>query len=248
MPNPIVEFARKAQHIEKAVPSALRLPLRFQVQRMLGALEPEIALLPGLLEPSRGIALDVGANVGIYTYALARLGATVHAFEPQVACSDTIAAWAERRDDVTLHRAGVGASAGELILYVPLVRGAPVRTRASFQPLAGEQVQLRVPVIALDGMQLPSVAFMKIDVEGFELEVLQGARALLGRDRPTLLVEIDRQRQTAESFASIIELLAEFGYRAHVLSEGRLLDCSPEPWQAPAQAYNFIFPAPGATR
>lgn len=246
----VTALFRKLQWLERTLPVRLRLPLRYRAQAWLGALEPEIAVLPALLEGRSGIALDVGANMGIYTYALSGLGIAVHAFEPQVACSEVISAWAGTSTSaITVHNVGVGSSPGELVLYVPIVNGAPVRTRASFQSFGRDQAEMRVPVVVLDALQLPTVAFMKVDVEGFELEVLKGALGLLARDHPALLVEIDRERHTPGSFAAITDLLGQLGYRCHVLQDGsRIADAGIDPWTAPADIYNFIFLVPPASR
>src|SRR5690606_949110 len=116
-----------------------------------GALEPEIHLLPRILRDAKQtIALDVGANVGIYSYTLHRLGLQVHAFEPQPACAQVLSAWAKGRHGLTVHNAAVGSAEGHLTLHVPVVAGNPVPTRASFVLPGAEALQMQVPVVTLD--------------------------------------------------------------------------------------------------
>lgn len=238
----LTRIARKLQGLDRLIPIAMRLPLRFRVQSMLGELEAEVALLPELLAGAQGrVALDIGANLGIYAYALYGMGMKVHAFEPQPACCAVINAWAEGKPSVTVHNTGVGADRGELILNIPVVAGVPVPTRASFQEFEDESIRLHVPVVALDSIAIADIAFIKIDVEGFELQVLQGALGLLARSHPVLLVEIDRERHDQESFGVIIRLLSGLGYRSYVYEKGKLTDCSSSPWSVPAHHYNFIF-------
>lgn len=247
----VSSLLQRAQWLDRLLPIRWRLPLRYRVQRFLGALEPELAILPQLLGTRpQALALDVGANIGIYTYALSREGARVHAFEPQPDCCDVISAWAgagKAADRVTVHNAGVGEAAGELTLYIPLRNGRPVRTRASFEPGVEPQVAQAVQVIALDDLALPPVAFIKVDVEGHELAVLRGAARLLARDRPVLLVEIDRERQAPADFAEVIDLLAGHGYGCHAYHDGAVRSLGTTPWEAPVGIYNFIFIAsPGS--
>lgn len=238
----LISLARKLQGLDRLLPLRFRLPLRYRMQSLIGALEPEIGLLPELLRDHRGrVALDVGANVGIYAYALARLGMRVHAFEPQPYCCTVVDAWARARGGVTVHNSGVGESEGDLTLHIPIVDGAPVPTRASFQRLEQEQIELNVPVVTLDGIGVSDVAFIKIDVEGFELQVLRGATRLLREWRPILLVEIDRNRLQRSAFDDLFLLLAAHGYRGHLYIDGRLQPCGESPWNAPAECYNFIF-------
>lgn len=240
----LTRIAKRFQGLDKLVPIGMRLPLRFRIQSALGALEPEVRLLGELLAGDRGrVALDVGANLGIYTYALHQIGMVVHAFEPQPSCCAVVKAWATDKAGISVHNKGAGSSPGELLLHIPIIDGAPVPTRASFRELEGETVELHVPVVDLDSVPVADVAFIKIDVEGFELQVLQGARRLLEKYRPLLLVEIDRKRYDQASFGSIIGLLRELGYRAHAYDELTLVDYSCNPWAAPERLYNFIFVA-----
>src|SRR5690606_41456071 len=88
-------YARRLQTLERLLPLRVRLPLRYRAQQVLRSLEPEIALLPSLLasRPGGG-AGDVGANVGIYTYALARRGVRAPAPAPPPTWSIGIQRWA----------------------------------------------------------------------------------------------------------------------------------------------------------
>src|SRR5262249_23192283 len=76
---------------------------------------------------------------------------------------------------------------------------------------AAEAPGERVDVVTIDGMGLTSCGLIKIDVEGFEREVLAGARATVATHRPTLYVENDRPQHQRE----IIALLDEMGYRPY---------------------------------
>jgi FkbM family methyltransferase len=240
--NPAVAIAQRMQDIERLIPMSWRLPVRYMAQRALGALEPEIAVLPKIVPPDR-IAVDIGANMGVYTKALSGLARHVHAFEPQPACSTPLAAWARGRN-VTVHKAGVGARADSLTLSIPVQAGRTLHTRASFAPADGRTTQIEVPVVALDELDLGLVGFIKIDVEGFEQEVVTGALQTIARDRPALLVELDRDRHTQESFEAFEGLLQPFGYQALVLNAGRLIPCGVRAWDHSAEHYNFIFLAP----
>jgi FkbM family methyltransferase len=238
----LVRLARIYQDLDRFVPARWRLPLRYGTQSLLGALEAEIHVLPRILRNAAGtIALDVGANVGIYTYALYRLGLQVHAFEPQPRCAAVISAWAEGKDELIVHTAAVGASPGRLILNVPIVRGKAVPTRASFLPFDHQALQMYVPVVTLDSIGSQPVSFIKIDVEGYELEVLNGAEGLINRFHPVLLIEIDRSRVTFDRFSIVINLLRKKGYICHTVCEDGRLVVHDQPWDAPSYFYNFIF-------
>lgn len=162
-------------------------------------------------------AIDVGANVGIFTMTMAAsVGAhgNVLAIEPLPANGDRLRRHAAANDfkQVSIYPVAAGASSGEVILdagadpaFVSTrpVRGLPERS-------AGE---VRVPMVALDDVWVeansPSVSFIKIDVEGGECAVLDGAKRLLDTCRPTMLLEITGPTEMGE----IRRRLSTFGYR-----------------------------------
>ncbi|MCK9988202.1 MAG: hypothetical protein AzoDbin1_04674 [Azoarcus sp.] len=173
----------------------------------------EAALLSSWLRPG-DTAVDVGANLGTLTLAMARaVGNTgrVIAFEPQTsvhAClQQTLAD--SGIGHVELHRRAVGATAGHA--FVPrldLARPANFGgvSIADADEGDGEEVELA----RLDDLDLPSCRLLKIDVEGRELDVLRGASGLIARCRPVILVECDRP----DRLAPLLAFLREQGYRA----------------------------------
>lgn len=142
------------------------------------------------------IVYDVGAHVGNRVQAWRDIGAKVVAFEPQPTCMTLLRKWYGSDANVTLVDAALGSERGEEVLYIssktPTVTTLSqdwqeeVQQAESFADVSWER-QLSVSVstlndqIALYG--LPT--FCKIDVEGYELEVLQG----LSQPLPALSVE-----------------------------------------------------------
>jgi len=240
--NPIFHVARKMQDVALLLPQHWQLPVRYRVQSLVGGLEPEFMLLPELVPPGR-TAIDVGANMGVYTYALARIASHVHAIEPQASCCETIAAWGKGRGNVEVHNIGAGAVASQLTLYIPCPNGRPLSTRASFIPVEGEHREIHVPVLPLDELGARDVGFIKIDAEGFERDVLKGALQLLQRDRPNILIEIDSQRLPVSEFSATFEFLQSLGYQGHYYDGRKLVPCTAAVQQSNPDRYNFIFTA-----
>jgi FkbM family methyltransferase len=128
----------------------------------------------------RRTALDIGGHVGFWSYYLATAFAKVHAFEP----NELFAQCFERnvRDkNVTLHRVALGETERKIALEVD-----PANTGATHVRPGGEG---DIPMRRLDDFGFDEVDFIKIDVEGFELQVLEGARDTLARCRPIVIVE-----------------------------------------------------------
>src|SRR5438046_2471357 len=79
------------------------------------------------------IAVDVGANDGVYTHAFARTGAIVEAFEPQPRCVDVLRAYVRRRPNVHVHGEALGAADSRGVLRVPVREGRIVSGWASLR-------------------------------------------------------------------------------------------------------------------
>lgn len=200
-----------------------------------GPVEKEILGLDELVGPG-DVCVDVGAEFGLYTHVLADLvGPTgaVHAFEPQGGAHRWLAAGVDAvgADWVHLHREALGAGTGSATLSVPRRRGLPVHGRAfvtagahdegpnrEFAGRRYETVALTTLDAVVERLALPDVRLVKVDVEGAEGALLDGAERTLARHRPHLLLEIE-DRHTAKfgvTGRDIVGRLAASGYRPHV--------------------------------
>ena len=161
-----------------------------------------------------GTVVEVGANIGSQTVPLAKAakaaGADLMAFEPQPFVFQNLCAnlALNATDNAAAWPFACAAQPGTVWLPAPDYRRAgnfgAVSARA--QPLTNG---IEVPCVRLDDMTRGrTVRLLKVDVEGFELQVLQGSEGILAHDRPLLYVENDR---VAHSRA-LIEFLWERGY------------------------------------
>jgi len=178
--------------------------------------EPELGALDNYLPQAR-TAIDVGGWLGPWTRELSRRCATVHTFEPQPG----LAAFLRKviPDNVTLHEKAVSNVAGSLPLVVPGARhGQNALASLDREVQEGDTVH-QVEVVRLDDMGFTEVDFVKIDVEGREREVLEGARELLARERPRLIVEAE-QRHLDAPLSAMFDLLADLGYTGWFLHRG----------------------------
>lgn len=128
-------------------------------------------------------AIDVGAHVGFWCFDLAQRFDVVHAFEASPSTYECLTRNVAEFDNVRTYNRAVGASPGTCSIGNDKKR--PGNSGSNYIiPGAGD-----VEVVTLDGMNFPGCDFLKIDVEGFELRVLEGARELIKRCRPVISME-----------------------------------------------------------
>lgn len=212
--------------LERAIDT--RLPeasvyLRLLKKRLQGDLT--LRIMDQLVRPS-DIVIDVGAYRGVYTLKLANLvgrGGTVWAVEPLPDNRQALMRmWGERRPwrrrpNVHVLPYGVTDTAATGQLHLPVVDGRTVASHASLGQLDVEHQTIEVDLRRLDELipeMTKAVAFIKMDVEGFEHEALLGAERLLTNDQPNVFVEIEqrhRQRPVEETF----DLLRGWGYEGY---------------------------------
>jgi FkbM family methyltransferase len=179
-------------------------------------------LVDELVRPGT-VALDVGANWGLFTARMARLvgpAGTVHAFEPDPANMTSLRALRRWRKNIVLHQVGLSDQRGSAELRVPLDHGLRIGPQASLTMSRDRRsmphVSVPIVVVPLDE-SLPSgtaVGFVKIDVEGHEMAVLRGGEAALRRTQPTLLVEIEQRHQDTD-IRQTFDYLRGLGYEGY---------------------------------
>ena len=136
--------------------------------------------------------LDVGANVGqsARKFREAFPESTIHCFEPVSHVFDELVANLSQDHRVTCHRTALGSAAGIATIYL-----TPHSTASSMIASDESTGSETVTVITLDGFaereSITDVDLLKIDAEGFDLEVLRGAERVLASERiKFILVEV----------------------------------------------------------
>lgn len=170
--------------------------------------------------PHDAVTVDIGANCGLYTRELARRSRQVHAFEPAGPMADLLRRTSAR--NVEIHEVAVSDRDGLAILSVPLDDGEAVHSLASIEQRGeGACAAQMVRTTRLDSVIKDDVAFIKIDVEGHELRVLNGATAVLERSRPVFLVEAE-ERHCPAATASVFRFFDEREYRGFFIVDGEI--------------------------
>lgn len=192
-------------------------------------------------EEKEGFVVDVGANVGMATFAAAVMGFRVLAFEPvfenlQRICDGIF--FNRVGDLVTVFEAAASDKLGNITFHKLVGRldnSAVSATGAKMAFKSNEEIALQVISIPLDEVISESepVLLLKIDVQGWEYHVLRGAKKLLSRkesEAPYLIYEEDeRLLQASNSSAKEIrDFLSSVGYR-HCTQHGTDAHCTKNP-------------------
>lgn len=216
--------------------------------------ESEISGLRQLVH--RGsVCIDIGAAAGLYTAALSELAGPegqVHSVEPLSFAHRHLRRVLDAREsNVRRHALALGAAVGSATMAVPMGRFGMVTGRAFLDLLTGGpdpnaefsgHVTVPVAVDTLDALcsreAIQDLDFVKIDVEGAELQVLGGGEEVIDVFKPTMLIEIEarhtaRYRRCPED---VTTWLFERGYRMYTWHGGWHLSHAVTP-----EARNYLF-------
>jgi FkbM family methyltransferase len=153
------------------------------------------------------LCFDVGSNIGDISAVLLGLGARVVAVDPQPAAMRELRARLAGNARLTCVQAGVAESPGELELYLHDQVGTTSMVK---EWSAGRVINsITVPVVTLDDLiaRFGVPRYCKIDVEGFELNVLRG----LGRQLDLLSFELHTDQKSMAAASRCLNLLEQHG-------------------------------------
>jgi FkbM family methyltransferase len=174
--------------------------------------EAEIAIFRQLVRPGQCV-FDIGANIGAHTVALAAIvgpQGRVTAFEPQRVIFQMLNANVALNalQNVATHQMALGSAAGSL--KVPPL---DYTGENNFGGLSLENIKQGedVAMSTFDSLSVRACDFVKIDVEGMEIEVLKGMAETIRHFRPAMYVENDRRHKSAALVAHLLGL----GYRLY---------------------------------
>lgn len=227
----------------RRLPPRVELALRVaRSRRVLGGFYAPGSELSALV-PKGTLAIDAGANVGVYAYWMARAASGVVAFEPQPLLAERLEASGIK--NLIVRNVALSDSEGTAELHVPRAHG-----EASLRTLDVAVDTFRVPLRTLDSFQLSDVGFIKVDVEGYEEPLLYGAEETLRRNCPAIYIEIE-ERHNPGGLNRIVSWLADLGYdEVQFRQHGRMrpfseFDVQRDQYEqqplTPAYANNFLF-------
>lgn len=206
-----------------------------------GPYEKEFRYFIDLL-PDEGTVLDIGANIGVMTVALAKKlpHTNIFSFEPLPANIGTL----ERviryfsLTNVQVFPLALGEKNATVKMRMPVIRYSKMNGLSHISGTDDKGTDshiFSVPMQRLDDIaavrEAGKITAFKIDVENYEYHVLQGAAQIIAKHQPLIYCELwnDQRRSDCISF------LEKLGYRVKIYSQNNLVDFTGQP------AINFFF-------
>lgn len=167
-----------------------------------------------------GACVDVGANIGNHALFFAGHYSQVFAFEPVPRTFRLLEMNAALAGNIRCFNLGLSNESADAWIIEPTSNSGAAKI-LSEDEVAGGRPAAQTRIVSLDTLDevcRNRIGLMKIDVEGHELQVLQGAESLIARDRPVVLLE-QRHRDFSGGTTSCLEFLKAAGYRRFATTE-----------------------------
>jgi FkbM family methyltransferase len=202
--------------------------------------EPEVEFIREIdkyLVCANRTAIDIGANFGVFARILAKSFRTVHAVEPLPKLATPLRKAGPK--NCVVHQIALGTSRGQLELFIPhsSAKGAVFALTTARQDWLDavkegiesehqdalarvERVVVKMETFDDEFGPIEDIDFIKMDIEGSELSVLEGARRTLERQKPPMLVEAEKH--CGESSVRIFDFLEGLGYAPYYFRDNKL--------------------------
>lgn len=188
--------------------------------------EPEFLWIKDVLAKD-SVFVDIGANVGAYLYTLENhlKPENIFAFEPNQQLFKRLKRIFPKVNLFSVALSDISTTAE---FKIPVINGEKVHTRGTLQTSIKEKneektILQKVEVKPLDelNINLKNLDFIKIDVEGNEMQTLRGAKKTIEKYQPILMVEME-QRHHKENLWTLISEIADWGYSVNYLDRETL--------------------------
>jgi len=192
--------------------------------------EQEINLVKKFIKSGTD-SIDVGVYRGVYSYEMSKYSEKVHSFEPNPIIFKYINKNLKKFiKNIHLYNFALSNQNKTINLKIPIRNSnsnkeifeeyyemgkATIHNENNFENYENFEIQTKkIDELSFDN----KISFIKIDVEGHELEVIEGAKNTIKRDKPILLVEIEKQ-YTKKEVAESINFINSLGYKSYFFNK-----------------------------
>jgi len=207
---------------------------------LTGEFEKDILDLSRQYIPRDGVAIDIGANIGIHSLFFADIATQgiVLAFEPSQETFSFLVENVRHISNIIPINLALSNEKGIVDFYI-----ASDNAYSSLKDTQRKPINRTQKVICtsldhfLEGLGIERLDFVKIDVEGFELNVLQGMQKTINTYRPVIQCEIYQGVHSNDMPEQTVSLIINCGYQAFFVQDGALIEYQ----HHSDQYYNYFF-------
>lgn len=204
--------------VEMILPGKFQLHIRYLYLKLFNKLDPEMFFVSSLLENNRRF-LDIGANVGVYSFYFRNIFRNIDAFEPIAEITYRLKSL--QAPHIHIHNIALSNRAGDINLNIPIINGITTPARASIETRDSKNIKRNVKIRTVDSYDFDDIDLIKIDVEGHEESVIKGAQNTIKKTLPIILVEIE-QRHINKNISEIYKKIIDMNYNGFFLDKGKL--------------------------
>ena len=192
--------------------------------------EIEIRYLPNLADRTLA-SIDIGVYRGVYSYYLSKESKYVYAFEANPLLIKKLKKGFQKYKNIKIENFAISSNQGFADLKIPFrnqninytdheelyqLGTATIHDKNNLADIEFDTIEIKK--INLDSYSFDhTIGFIKIDVEGHEIDIINGAKKLISKDKPNLMIEIE-EKHTGIPNIEIINQIKEFGYECFSLS------------------------------
>ncbi len=232
-----IKFNKEIEFLFKKIFVPEKYLLKKRLDRAFKKIYEEDLLILDQITNKDRESIDVGVYKGVYSYHLSQLSKHVNSFEPNPLIFSYINKNLKKIiKNITLYNVALSDKETELDLRIPKrfnttikdnyeerfkLGAATIHQKNSFDN--NEYVAFKVKTKKLDNLLLEkNIGFIKIDVEGHEKNVLMGAKNLIEKNKPNLLIEIE-ELHSKEKVENTIGYINNFGYKSYFCENRNLI-------------------------
>ena len=195
--------------------------------------EEEIRLVKNFIIPNSD-SIDVGVYRGVYTYEMSKYSKLVHAFEPNPVLFENIEKNLKKIiKNISFYNCALSDKDESVRLKVPIrnknynrnnyeeyfqMGKATIHQKNIIDEFESFDIQTK----KLDDFNFTNkISFIKIDVEGHEIEVIKGSEKTIKKNKPTLLVEIE-EKYTQKKVNETLKYINSLGYNSFYFKDNKL--------------------------
>lgn len=213
------------KYLYKLFPKSQQLRIIYYNLLLNNKIDPNIKYIKKFTR-NKGRAIDIGVNIGIFSYFLANNFEIVESFEPLDFMTKKLKDYSYFKKNINIYNVALSNNNSVSDFYIPYLISTNQLNYglSSLIDPGGKREVIKIELKNLDSYNFKKVDFIKIDVEGSEYSVLKGAFNTITNNKPTILIEIEQRHLINTSIAEIIDYILSFGYDGFFIENEQIIE------------------------